>query len=88
MARTARANFLGPPVASYSLGGGTDYAFGGATTKDGTTDVTVVTDLAITIDNMGKQMDDYLAAHAVDPNALYVVWGGANDLFQMIALRA
>jgi phospholipase/lecithinase/hemolysin len=74
--------FLGLPPAVYSLGGGTDYAFGGATTKDGTSDVTVVTDLTITIDNMGKQIDDYLAAHAVDPNALYVVWGGANDLFQ------
>ena len=77
--------FLNAPVASYSLGGGTDYAFGGATTKNGTTDVAVVStpfgDLTITIDNMGKQMDDYLAAHAVDPNALYVVWGGVNDLF-------
>ena len=26
-------------------------------------------------------MDDYLAAHPVDPNALYIVWGGTNDLF-------
>jgi phospholipase/lecithinase/hemolysin len=74
--------FLSIPVASYSLGGGTDYAFGGATTKDDTMDVTVVANLTITIDNMGKQMDDYLGVHAVDPNALYVVWGGANDLFQ------
>jgi phospholipase/lecithinase/hemolysin len=77
--------FLNLPVASYSLGGGTDYAFGGATTENGTTDVAVVStpfgDLIITIDNMGKQMDDYLAAHAVDPNALYIVWGGHNDLF-------
>jgi lysophospholipase L1-like esterase len=29
---------------------------------------------------MGKQMDDYLASHMVDPNALYIVWGGGNDL--------
>jgi hypothetical protein len=28
---------------------------------------------------MGKQMDDYLASHAVDPNALYIVWGASND---------
>jgi lysophospholipase L1-like esterase len=27
-------------------------------------------------------MDDYFAAHTVDPNALYIVWGGHNDLFQ------
>ena len=78
--------FLNRPVATHSLGGGTDYAFGGATTKDGTTDVAVVStpfgDLIITIDNMGKQLDDYLAAHTVDPNALYVVWGGINDLLR------
>jgi phospholipase/lecithinase/hemolysin len=76
--------FLNIPVASYSLNGGTDYAFGGATTQNGTTDEVVVStpfgDVTITIDNMGKQMDDYLAAHAIDPNALYVVWGGGNDL--------
>src|SRR6478752_4663794 len=29
------ATFLKIPTATYSLGGGTDYAFGGATTKDG-----------------------------------------------------
>ena len=77
--------FLGVQPASDSLGGGTNYAFGGATTKDGTRDVVVITtpsfgDLTITIDDMGKQMDDYLAAHTADPNALYIVWGGINDL--------
>ena len=77
--------FLSLPAERYSLGGGTNYAFGGATTKDGTRDVIVITtpsfgDLTITVDNMGKQMDDYLAVHAVDPNALYIVWGGVNDL--------
>jgi phospholipase/lecithinase/hemolysin len=80
------ATFLKIPVATYSLGGGTDYAFGGATTKDGTTEVAVVStpsgDVTITIDHMGKQLDDYLAAHAIDPNALYVLWGGINDLLQ------
>ncbi len=77
--------FLGLPPAAYSLGGGTDYAFGGATTNDGAHQELVVStpfgDITITIDDMGKQMDDYLAAHVVDPNALYIVWGGANDLF-------
>ncbi len=76
---------LSLPAATFSLGGGTDFAFGAATTKDGTTNVTVINtppfgDVTITIDHMGKQMDDYLAAHPVDPNALYVVWGGINDL--------
>jgi phospholipase/lecithinase/hemolysin len=81
----ARA-FLQIPPATHSLGGGTGYAFGGASTKDGTHDEVVVSppsfgDVTITIDDMGKQVDDYLAAHTVDPNALYVVWGGINDLF-------
>ena len=78
--------FLNLQEARFSLGGGTDYAFGGATTKNGTIDRVVVTaplfgDLTITIDNMGKQVDDYLAARVVDPNALYISWGGGNDLF-------
>ena len=78
--------FLNIPAATYSLGGGTNYAFGGATTNDGTHEETVVTsdvfgDVTVTIDDMGHQMDDYLAAHPIDPNALYVVWGGGNDLF-------
>jgi phospholipase/lecithinase/hemolysin len=78
--------FLNIPAATYSLGGGTNYAFGGATTNNGTHEETVVSppffgDVTITIDDMGQQMDDYLASHIVDPNALYVVWGGGNDLF-------
>ena len=78
--------FLNIPVATYSLGGGSNYAFGGATTNNGTHQETVVSpplfgDVTITIDDMGRQMDDYLASHTVDPNALYVVWGGGNDLF-------
>jgi phospholipase/lecithinase/hemolysin len=78
--------FLSIPVAINSLAGGTNYAFGGATTNNGTHEEVVVSppffgDVTITIDDMGKQMDDYLAAQPIDPNALYVVWGGGNDLF-------
>lgn len=77
--------FLNIPVATYSLGGGSNYAFGGATTNDGTHEETVVNssvfgDVTITIDDMGRQVDDYLASHVADPNALYIVWGGGNDL--------
>jgi len=75
--------FLGLPAASNSLGGGFNYAFGGARTTDGTHQETAVStsfgDVVITVDDMGKQMDDYLASNAVDPNALYIVWGGSND---------
>jgi phospholipase/lecithinase/hemolysin len=81
--------FLGLAVAKNSLDGGTDYAFGGATTKDGTQNRTIINnpfpfgggDFTITIDNMGKQINDYLASHATDANALYILWGGGNDLF-------
>jgi len=78
--------FLGIPAATYSLGGGTNYAFGGATTNDGTHEEVAVSppffgDVTITIDDMGKQVDDYLAENTIDPAALYVVWGGGNDLF-------
>ena len=78
--------FLSIPAATFSLGGGLNFAFGGATTKNGTHEEVVVSppffgDVTITIDDMGKQMDDYLAGYPIDPNALYVVWGGGNDLF-------
>jgi phospholipase/lecithinase/hemolysin len=77
--------FLGLQPATYSLGGGLNYAFGGATSNNGTHQETVVSppffgDVTITIDDMGKQMDDYFASRAVDQNALYIVWGGGNDL--------
>jgi phospholipase/lecithinase/hemolysin len=76
--------FLGLPPATFSLGGGFNYAFGAATTMNGTHQETAVStpfgDVVITIDDMGKQMDDYLASHVVDPGALYIVWGGGNDL--------
>jgi phospholipase/lecithinase/hemolysin len=81
--------FLGLAVAKNSLDGGTDYAFGGATTKNGTQARTIINnptpfgggDFTITIDNMGRQITNYLASHATDANALYILWGGGNDLF-------
>lgn len=78
--------FLGlSPASTNSLNGGLNYAFGGATTMDGTHQETVVSpplfgDVTITIDDMGRQMDDYFASRVVDPSALYIVWGGSNDL--------
>jgi phospholipase/lecithinase/hemolysin len=77
--------FLGLPAATNSLGGssGLNYAFGGATTMDGThqeIESTPLGDISITVDDMGKQMDDYLAQHTVDAAALYIIWGGSNDI--------
>jgi phospholipase/lecithinase/hemolysin len=76
-------------VAHNSLDGGTDYAFGGATTHDGQSQRTIINnpfpfsggEFTITIDNMGKQIADYLGSNTPDPNALYLLWGGGNDLF-------
>lgn len=77
--------FLGMTPVTNSRNGGTDYAFGDAMTTDGTRDVTIQStpagDLTVTIDNMGKQVSDYLGKFTPDPQALYIVWGGANDLF-------
>lgn len=77
--------FLNLPRAAHSQDGGDSFAFGGATTRNGTRDFTIVgllgANITVTIDNMGKQVDDYLASRPIDPAALYVVWGGGNDLF-------
>jgi phospholipase/lecithinase/hemolysin len=75
--------FLNLPAATNSLGGGVNYAFGGAVTSDGTheeVEETPLGDVSITIDDMGKQVDDYMASHVIDANALYIVWGGNNDI--------
>jgi phospholipase/lecithinase/hemolysin len=82
-------SFLNLPAATNSLNGGTNYAFGGATTNDNTKDVTVFSNpepfgggnTTVTVDNLGKQVTDYLSKGAADANALYIVWGGGNDLF-------
>jgi len=82
-------DFLSLAAPTNSLDGGADWAFGGATSADGTSDVTVVDnlfpwgggDFAITVDNLGKQVGDYLASNTPDPGALYILWGGSNDLF-------
>ena len=81
--------FFGLPASTNSLDGGADYAFGGATTASGTSDRTVISNpfpwgggqLSLTVDNLGKQVDDYLAGNTPDAAALYIVWGGGNDLF-------
>ena len=73
--------FLNLPAATASLDGGLDYAYGGATTADGTRELDFTSSVGITVDNMGQQITDYLSNHTTDPAALYIVWGGANDIF-------
>ena len=73
--------------------GGTDYAYGGACVQANSESFTCalspgsfsITDQVIGTDpgNLG-----YLASHGgkADPNALYTMWGGANDLFTYAGL--
>ena len=58
-----------------SLLGGSDYAWGGAgvlTNSPGTPGA---------VPTITAQVGAYLAAGTVDRNALYSIWGGANDIF-------
>jgi outer membrane lipase/esterase len=68
------ANGLQTPIAP-SLVGGTDYAWGGAgvlSNSPGTPS---------SVPTLTGQVNAYLAAGAADSNALYSIWGGANDIF-------
>ncbi|RZA16743.1 MAG: autotransporter domain-containing protein, partial [Lysobacteraceae bacterium] len=66
--------------ATPTLASGNNWAVGGA--RNGTNSVGA---LGYT-PSLASQYAAYLASgHAVDPNALYTVWGGANDLFAVQA---
>ena len=78
-------SFLNMPSSTPSLDGGADFAFGGATTQAGTRDYSIIDvlglEVTVTIDNMGRQVHDYITNRTVDSAALFAVWGGGNDLF-------
>ncbi len=70
-----------------SLDGGTNYAYGFALTGRGTTLLTLTPTLSVTVNNMGRQITDYLATRPVISNrTLFVVWGGANDILNATSL--
>ncbi len=71
-------------VVKDSLDGGTNYAYGDATTGAGVKVVSATylgKTFTITLNNMGQQVSDYLATNP-KPGAgtLYVLWGGSNDI--------
>ncbi len=72
---------LGLGALSASLLGGTDYAFGGATTGYAGT-----TTSGSSIPTVSQQVGGFLAAHgSVAPSsALYSIWIGSNDIFNII----
>jgi len=71
------------PAVKASLDGGTDYAYGFATTGVGTGLFTFgpSDSLSVDVDNIGQQITDYLATHPkITDKTLFVVWGGAIDV--------
>ncbi|KAF1711014.1 autotransporter domain-containing esterase [Pseudoxanthomonas sangjuensis] len=76
------ADFYGHPGDAVALNqGGENYAVGGArVATEGTSPFGPIPSLA-------TQVGAYLTANGgrADPNALYTVWGGANDLFAVAA---
>jgi outer membrane lipase/esterase len=66
--------------------GGLNYAVGGASTgTDGS--ATLAPGVTVPVPSLATQITSYLAANGghADRNALYTVWGGANDLFAITA---
>ncbi|MBS0194337.1 MAG: autotransporter domain-containing protein [Proteobacteria bacterium] len=70
-----------------SSGGGTDFAYGGACVEQNSATFTCGPSAGIPFDiSITGQVAAYIGAGKVDPNALYTMWGGANDLFTYAAL--
>ncbi len=72
------AQDLGVAAPTASASGGTDYAYGGATTGSGDTTVTFAGATA-TVPNIGTQIATYLASNTPTAGQLFTIWGGAND---------
>jgi phospholipase/lecithinase/hemolysin len=70
------------PEVKNSLDGGTNYAYGFAFTGTGTSTLQLGGgQLTVEVENMGRQVTDYLATHPkINNSTLFVIWGGANDL--------
>jgi outer membrane lipase/esterase len=58
-----------------SLAGGSDYAWGGAGINNNSPGTPAA------VPTITTQVTDYLATNTVKANALYTMWGGANDIF-------
>ena len=80
------------PTIKNSLEGGTNYAYGFAETKGGTSALTVSAlnmTVSVNVDNLGLQITHYLATHPkITSKTLFVVWGGANDVLEATGASA
>ena len=77
------ASLPAKPVIKSSLDGGTNYAYGFATTGPGVGLFTFgpSDSLSVVVNNIGQQITDYLATSPkIDNKTLFVVWGGAIDV--------
>ncbi len=70
------AHDLGAAAPTPSLKGGSDYAFGGASTGTGTT--TYAPGQAVP--NVTSQVEMYLGSHTPTAGQLFTIWAGANNL--------
>ena len=77
----AIAESLELPDSESFLAGGSNYAFGGAQTGEGTSEFGLLEDLPEPIDiaNIGQQIEFYLSAQTPTETDLFYVYGGAND---------
>jgi phospholipase/lecithinase/hemolysin len=84
------ASLPSKPVIKSSLDGGTDYAYGFATTGSGTGVFTFgpSDSLSVVVNNIGQQITDYLATSPkIDDKTLFVVWGGAIDILNATSTK-
>lgn len=74
---------LNPATAVFSTTGGNDYAIGGARVTSTPGVFTASAAIAANIVPLTKQISTNLGqtGGAANPNALYMFWGGANDVF-------
>ena len=82
------ADFYGTGAASDNQGG-SNYAVGGARAGEDSS-ATLAPGFTLPVPSMTTQVANYLAATGgvADPNALYTVWGGNNDVFAAVATAA
>lgn len=71
------------PAVTDSLDGGTNYAYGFATTGTGTSTLGFgpANLFPVQVENIGQQITDYLSKHPkIDNHTLFIIWGGAIDV--------
>ncbi len=84
------ASLPAKPVIKSSLDGGTDYAYGFATTGQGTGVFAFgpSDSLFVNVDNIGQQITDYLATSPkITDKTLFIVWGGAIDILNATSTK-